>query len=89
MEIFDFSFSVIELIAIGLLLVAFIYQLYFYIRYMNGVLRQRRKLKKTMFHLRASNHLFRLLFVPKTRLIICENSFRLFFNKYTPISKLL
>lgn len=40
-----FSFSLIELIMFGVLLLAFIYQLYFYFRYLNGVLRLRTKIK--------------------------------------------
>lgn len=46
MEFYGFSFSLIELIAFGLLLLAFIYQLYFYLRYLNGVLRLRTRIKK-------------------------------------------
>lgn len=45
MEIYGFSFSLIELIVFGILLIAFIYQLYFYFRYINGVLRLRKKVK--------------------------------------------
>lgn len=46
MEFYGFYFSLIELIVFGLLLVAFIYQLYFYFRYLNGVLRLRTKIRK-------------------------------------------
>ena len=46
MNIYGFSFSLIELIVFGVLLLAFIYQLYFYVRYINGVLRLCRKEKK-------------------------------------------
>ena len=46
MEFYGFSFSLIELIAFGLLLLVFLYQLYFYIRYLNGVLHLRTKIKK-------------------------------------------
>ncbi|MDP4239512.1 MAG: glycosyltransferase [Bacteroidota bacterium] len=46
MEIYGFSFSLIELIAFGLLFLAFIYQLYFYLRYLNGVLRLRLRINK-------------------------------------------
>lgn len=46
MEFYGFSFSLIELITFGLLLLAFIYQLYFYLRYLNGVLRLRTRIKK-------------------------------------------
>ena len=45
-EFYYFSFSLIELIAFGILSVAFIYQMYFYIRYMNGVLRLRSNITK-------------------------------------------
>jgi len=46
MEIYGFSFSLIQLIVFGVLFVAFSYQLYFYFRYLNGVLRQRTRIKK-------------------------------------------
>lgn len=46
MEIYGFSFSLIELIGFGSLFVAFIYQLYFYFRYLNGILRLRTRIKK-------------------------------------------
>jgi len=46
MKIYGFVFSIIELIAFGCLLGAFIYQLYFYLRYVNGVLRLKNKIKK-------------------------------------------
>jgi len=45
-ELYYFSFSLIELIAFGILSIAFIYQLYFYLRYMNGVLRLRSNINK-------------------------------------------
>jgi len=45
MVIYGFSFSLIELIVFGVLLLVFIYQLYFYFRYLNGVLRLRSKIK--------------------------------------------
>jgi len=45
-ELYYFSFSLIELIAFGILSIAFLYQLYFYIRYMNGVLRLRSNITK-------------------------------------------
>jgi cellulose synthase/poly-beta-1,6-N-acetylglucosamine synthase-like glycosyltransferase len=46
MEFYGLSFSLIELIAFGLLFLAFIYQLYFYLRYLNGVLRLRGRIRK-------------------------------------------
>ncbi|MEI6753983.1 MAG: glycosyltransferase [Paludibacter sp.] len=45
MNLYGFSFSLIELIVFGILLTTFFYQLYFYTRYLNGVLRLRRKIK--------------------------------------------
>src|ERR1035437_3219178 len=45
-ELYGFSFSLFGLIAFGLLLFAFIHQLYFYFRYLNGVLHLRTKIKK-------------------------------------------
>lgn len=46
MDIYGFSFSLLELIVFGVLLLTFIYQLYFYFRYLNGVLHLRTKIKK-------------------------------------------
>ena len=45
MEILGFYFSLAELIVLGLLGLTFIHQLFFYIRYVNGVLRLRTKIK--------------------------------------------
>lgn len=63
-EVYDFSFSFIELIAFGLLCLAFIHQLYFYLRYLNGVLRLRRKIKKNKI-----NYVTEL---PPVSVIICS-----------------
>ena len=46
MEIYGFVFSLAELIVFGLLLGAFVHQLYYYFRYLNGVLRLKTKIKK-------------------------------------------
>ena len=45
-NIYGFSFSLVELIVFGVLVIAFMYQLYYYFRYLNGVMRYRKKLKK-------------------------------------------
>lgn len=45
MEIFGFYFSLAELIVLGLLTITFIHQLFFYFRYVNGVLRLKTKIK--------------------------------------------
>jgi len=53
MDIYGFSFSVLELIFFGVLLVAFGYQVYFYIRYLNGVLRYRSKVNNNKISFQA------------------------------------
>ncbi|MDR3652100.1 MAG: glycosyltransferase [Paludibacter sp.] len=63
MEFYGFSFSLIELIAFGLLLLVFIYQLYFYFRYLNGVLRLQTKINK--------NKISFLTVQPSVSVIIC------------------
>lgn len=45
MILYNFSFSLLELIVFGTLLLAFMYQVFFYFRYLNGVLRLRKKIK--------------------------------------------
>lgn len=45
MVLYGFSFSLIELIVFGILFLTFVYQLYFYFRYINGILRLRKKAK--------------------------------------------
>ena len=45
MNIYGFTFSLIELIVFSILLITFIYQLYFYFRYLNGVLHLLKKIK--------------------------------------------
>jgi len=45
-EIYNFTFSLLELITFGILSLAFLYQLYFYLRYLNGVLRLRSNINK-------------------------------------------
>lgn len=63
MEFYGFSFSLKELIAIGLLIIAFIYQLYFYFRYLNGVLNLRKKIRKNKISFLAEQ--------PPVSVIIC------------------
>jgi cellulose synthase/poly-beta-1,6-N-acetylglucosamine synthase-like glycosyltransferase len=46
MEIFGFSFSLFELVLTALLVLAFSHQLYFYLRYINGVMRLNKKEQK-------------------------------------------
>ncbi|MCL1868463.1 MAG: glycosyltransferase [Paludibacter sp.] len=47
MQFFQFNFSVAEIICFGTLLMVFIYQEYFYVRYINGVNRYAKKLQKS------------------------------------------
>ena len=76
MEIYGFSFSLIELIAFGLLLLAFIHQLYFYFRYLNGVLHLRTKIKK--------NKIPFLTELPPVSVIICAKDELDNLRKYLP-----
>lgn len=46
MDIYSFNFSYIELGFLALLLVAFAIQLYFYLRYFMGIIRQKRRISK-------------------------------------------
>ncbi len=46
MYLSGFYFSWVELIAFGILLITFLYQLYFYLRYLSGILRRQRKMKR-------------------------------------------
>ena len=63
MFIAQFEFTIFELILLGIFLIAFIYQIYFYLRYINGVLSYKRKLKKTNTILQSSQ--------PGVSVIIC------------------
>jgi cellulose synthase/poly-beta-1,6-N-acetylglucosamine synthase-like glycosyltransferase len=63
MQIYGFSFSLIELIIVGILFLAFAYQLYFYLRYLNGVLRYRTRIKNNKISFLAEQ--------PPVSVIIC------------------
>ena len=76
MEIYGFSFSLIELIAFGVLLLAFLYQLYFYVRYLNGVLRLRSGFNK--------NNVSFLTEQPPVSVIICAKDEADNLRKYLP-----
>ena len=76
MEIYGFSFSLIELIAFGVLLLAFLYQLYFYVRYLNGVLRLRSGINK--------NNVSFLTEQPPVSVIICAKDEADNLRKYLP-----
>ena len=76
MNIYDFSFSFIELIVFGILLIAFIYQLYFYFRYLNGVLRLRKKIKDGKIPFQAEQ--------PPVSVIICAKDEAENLRKFLP-----
>lgn len=63
MLIANIEFSIFELILLGLFFIAFVYQLYFYFRYINGVLSYKRKLKKSNTTLQSSQ--------PGVSIVIC------------------
>ncbi len=63
MYIANTEFTVFELILLGLFFIAFFYQLYFYFRYINGVLSYQRKLKKSNTGLQSSQ--------PGVSVVIC------------------
>jgi len=76
MEIYGFSFSLIELIAFGLLSLAFLYQLYFYLRYLNGVLRLRSRTNR--------NKISFLTEQPPVSVIICAKDEANNLRKFLP-----
>jgi len=76
-EFYYFSFSFIELIAFGIASVAFLYQLYFYIRFMNGVLRLRSKTNK--------NKISFLTDQPPVSVIICAKDEEDNLRQYLPL----
>ena len=75
-ELYYFTFSLIELIAFGILSVAFIYQLYFYLRYLNGVLRLRSNINK--------NKISFLTEQPPVSVIICAKDEADNLRRYLP-----
>ncbi len=76
MYIANIEFSVFELILLGLFLVAFSYQLYFYLRYINGVLSYKRKLKKSNTTLKSSQ--------PGVSVVICARDEAVNLRKFLP-----
>ena len=76
MEVYGFIFSVVELVVFGVLLLAFFYQLYFYLRYMNGVLRHRNRIKNGRGSFEAQQ--------PPVSVIICAKDEAENLRKYLP-----
>lgn len=77
MEIYGFAFSPIELISLSVLFAAFLYELYFYLRYINGVLRLRTGVKK--------NKVFFLPEQPPVSVIICAKDEADNLRKFLPL----
>jgi cellulose synthase/poly-beta-1,6-N-acetylglucosamine synthase-like glycosyltransferase len=75
--IYGFSFSLLELILFGVLLLTFIYQLYFYFRYLNGVLRLRTKIKNNNVSFQAEQ--------PPVSVIICSKDEAENLQKFLPL----
>ena len=63
MIIAQFEFSLLELILLGVFLVVFIYQLWYYLYYINAVQAYNRKLKKSNIELKSSQ--------PGVSVVIC------------------
>jgi cellulose synthase/poly-beta-1,6-N-acetylglucosamine synthase-like glycosyltransferase len=76
MNIYGFSFSLIDFILFGILLVTFIYQIYFYFRYLNGVLHLRTKIKNSKIPFQAEQ--------PPVSVIICAKDEAENLRKFLP-----
>ena len=76
MNFYGFEFSVLELVFVGVLLLTFFYQLYFYLRYMRGVLRLKSKMKK--------NKVSFLTEKPPVSVIICARDEEVNLRRYLP-----
>lgn len=77
MNIYGFPFSLIELIVFGALLITFFYQIYFYTRYLNGVLRLRRNAKNGKVHFQIEQ--------PPVSVIICAKDEAENLEKFLPL----
>lgn len=76
MSFYGFNFSTIELILFALLITAFIYQLYFYLRYIRAVLRQRKQILKNKIVFQNSQ--------PPVSVIICAKDELSNLRKFLP-----
>ncbi len=77
MNLYGFPFSLLELIVFGFLLITFIYQVYFYFRYLNGVLHLRTT-QKTEQHSFPDEQ-------PPVSVIICANDEAENLRKFLPL----
>lgn len=76
MEIYGFSFSQIELIVFGILLMVFFYQVYFYFRYFNGVLHLHTKIENNKIQFQTEQ--------PPVSVIICAKDEAYNLRKFLP-----
>lgn len=76
MYIAQIEFSIFELVLLGIFLVAFLYQIYFYLRYINGVLSYKRKIKKSNTILQSGQ--------PGVSVVICARDEADNLRKYLP-----
>jgi cellulose synthase/poly-beta-1,6-N-acetylglucosamine synthase-like glycosyltransferase len=76
MKIYGFIFSPAELIVFGLLLIAFGHQIYYYFRYLNGVLHYNTKIKKDSITFQSEQ--------PPVSVIICAKDEAENLRKYLP-----
>lgn len=76
MDIYGFSFSVLELSLSGVLFLTFLHQLYFYVRYMNGVMRLRSRIRKGYEHFETAQ--------PPVSVIICAKDEAENLRKFLP-----
>lgn len=77
MELFEFTFTIWELILFGILLITFAYQVYFYCRYLNGIWRLNKKNKKNYTKF-LQNH-------PPVSVIICAKNEAENLRKFLPL----
>jgi cellulose synthase/poly-beta-1,6-N-acetylglucosamine synthase-like glycosyltransferase len=76
MELYGLHFSIFELISVAVLFVAFGHQLYFYLRYINGVLRHNARIKKGRITFRSEQ--------PSVSVIICSKDESENLSKFLP-----
>jgi cellulose synthase/poly-beta-1,6-N-acetylglucosamine synthase-like glycosyltransferase len=75
-EFYGYGFTVYELVALGVLFVAFIYELYFYIRYLNGVVRLNNLIKRNIVGFQTEK--------PPVSVIICAKDEAENLRQYLP-----
>ena len=77
MDIFTFYFTWLEISILGVLLLAFIIQLYYYLRYFNGIIRQKRRIKNGKVDFETA--------LPPVSVIICARDEEENLRKFLPL----